>query len=225
MALATWPRTRDLVANAIEMHGGRGRVNSRGHASSRGKRSGGRGHGRGRGRATSSPTPKPRVGDTVSVVEKANYGTDLRTVGTVSRLLTRAPQHPRGFKVMLSDGTVGRCTELLERGAPPPPQQQRRPQKSESDEYLESLLVPPPPGIRLRDWEERQSRQRAPPPQMRARPMRTPRPYTLWLSAGLSDAERAAAAAAVEAIAGSSAVGSLAPFAHSRRSMLIEGAP
>jgi len=158
------------------------------------------------------------------VVEKANYGTDLRTVGTVSRLLTRAPQHPRGFKVMLSDGTVGRCTELLERGAPPPPQQQRRPQKSESDEYLESLLVPPPPGIRLRDWEERQSRQRAPPPQMRARPRRTPRPYTLWLSAGLSDAERAAAAAAVEAIAGSSAVGSLAPFAHSRRSMLIEGA-
>ena len=77
----------------VMMRGGRG--------GSRSGRGGGRGGGRarsrgggGRGRPTSSPTPKPGVGDKVSVVEKANYGTDLRTIGVVSRVLTRAAQHP-----------------------------------------------------------------------------------------------------------------------------------
>ena len=37
-----------------------------------------------------SPTKKPEVGDAVSVVEKANYGTDKRSTGVVKRVLTNS---------------------------------------------------------------------------------------------------------------------------------------
>ena len=48
-------------------------------------------------RTSPSPTRKPREGERVSVVQKADYGTDNRVVGTVARVLTRAAEHPRGF--------------------------------------------------------------------------------------------------------------------------------
>ena len=127
-------------------------------------RSGGRGKGRGgargsRGRGRggrSSPTPKPCTGDLVSVVEKANYGTAIRTNGTVARVLTRSAEHARGFKVMLEGGVVGRCTTLIERrasasGDDKPPTRTTS-SASSSDDYLASIdLLPPPPGQRLRD--------------------------------------------------------------------------
>ena len=60
----------------------------------------------------SSPTAKPRVGDFVAVVEKKNYGTSIRIEGVVSRVLTKSAAHRHGFKVMLTTGVVGRCTEI-----------------------------------------------------------------------------------------------------------------
>ena len=36
------------------------------------------------------------------------------TVGIVQRLLTNASNHPRGIKVMLSDGQVGRVRRILD---------------------------------------------------------------------------------------------------------------
>jgi len=62
----------------------------------------------------SSPTRKPREGERVSVVQKADYGTAKRAVGTVARVLTRAAEHPRGFKVELVGGVVGRVCEVVE---------------------------------------------------------------------------------------------------------------
>ena len=62
----------------------------------------------------SSPTRKPREGERVSVVQKADYGTDRRVVGTVARVLTRAAEHPRGFKVELVGGVVGRVCEVVD---------------------------------------------------------------------------------------------------------------
>lgn len=149
------------ISRSLVVMRGRGRVNARGRARGRGSGSSGRGRGRGR-RASSSPTPKPAVGDKVSVVEKANYGTELRTVGTVARVLTRAANHPRGHKVMLQNGVVGRCTQLIER-VDSVEEAIRAPPSSEgemsSEEYLASIdLTPPPPGIRLRDVEARRSR-------------------------------------------------------------------
>ncbi len=58
-----------------------------------------------------------RPGMRVEVVEKQNQGTGARTEGVVARLLTKSPNHPRGIKVMLEDGTVGRVQAILERGA------------------------------------------------------------------------------------------------------------
>jgi uncharacterized repeat protein (TIGR03833 family) len=129
--------------------------------------SGGRGRQRSSSRTRTSPTPRPRVGDTVSVVQKQYYGTDERSVGIVARVLTRAAEHPRGHKVRLEDGIVGRCTELLQRGTARPeetsraearycnrgPAAMRRSDEPSSDDMLAELFETPAPGIRLRDVE------------------------------------------------------------------------
>ena len=48
------------------------------------------------------------IGSTVSVVQKHHQGTDVLTSGIVSEILTNSDYHPRGIKVRLVDGTVGR---------------------------------------------------------------------------------------------------------------------
>jgi uncharacterized repeat protein (TIGR03833 family) len=48
------------------------------------------------------------IGSEVSVVQKQDQGTDRRTSGIVSEILTNSAYHPRGIKVRLVDGTVGR---------------------------------------------------------------------------------------------------------------------
>lgn len=47
-------------------------------------------------------------GDAVWVVEKENYGTQDYTQGIVAEILSPREYHPRGIKVRLTDGTVGR---------------------------------------------------------------------------------------------------------------------
>jgi uncharacterized repeat protein (TIGR03833 family) len=48
------------------------------------------------------------IGLEVSVVLKKDQRTSKRTVGKVKKLLTSSAFHPRGIKVMLEDGKVGR---------------------------------------------------------------------------------------------------------------------
>lgn len=48
------------------------------------------------------------VGSTVDVVLKLDQPTGKLTRGVVARVLTRKENHPRGIKVMLSSGLVGR---------------------------------------------------------------------------------------------------------------------
>lgn len=57
-----------------------------------------------------------RPGLRVRVVEKQNQRTGKLTEGLVHRILTNAPTHPHGIKVMLDNGVVGRVKEIL--GAP-----------------------------------------------------------------------------------------------------------
>ena len=95
---------------------------------------------------------KPAVGDVVAVVEKVNYGTDVRSVGVVARVLTRSAEHARGFKVMLATGVVGRCTEIRQRvAAETAPPNHLDPVVGSSEDYLAAIALPPPPGMRLRD--------------------------------------------------------------------------
>lgn len=53
------------------------------------------------------------IGSYVAVVQKQHQRTGELTEGHVKRLLTSAPKHHRGIKVMLEDGTVGRVKEIL----------------------------------------------------------------------------------------------------------------
>ncbi|OGC60217.1 hypothetical protein A2890_01760 [candidate division WWE3 bacterium RIFCSPLOWO2_01_FULL_53_14] len=53
-----------------------------------------------------------KIGQKVWAIEKRNYGTEDLTEGVVQRILTSAPFHPRGIKVMFEDGTVARVQRL-----------------------------------------------------------------------------------------------------------------
>ena len=54
-----------------------------------------------------------RLGAAVWIIEKKNYGTDNYTQGIVKDVLTPRGEHPRGIKVRLTDGTVGRVQWVM----------------------------------------------------------------------------------------------------------------
>ena len=53
------------------------------------------------------------IGITVDVVLKKDQRTTTLTRGVVKRLLTNSAVHPRGIKVMLEDGQVGRVQAII----------------------------------------------------------------------------------------------------------------
>jgi uncharacterized repeat protein (TIGR03833 family) len=55
-----------------------------------------------------------RPGVQVWVIEKENYGTTNYKQGFVQDILTSIANHPRGVKVRLTDGTIGRVQWLVE---------------------------------------------------------------------------------------------------------------
>ena len=68
------------------------------------------------GREDVMPTPSRSEispGVRVSIVEKQNQRTGLRTEGVVARILTKSASHPHGIKVMLTDGRVGRVQTIV----------------------------------------------------------------------------------------------------------------
>jgi len=54
-----------------------------------------------------------RPGMMVDIVLKQDQRTGKRTRGVVKDILTNSPRHPRGIKVRLQDGRVGRVMEIL----------------------------------------------------------------------------------------------------------------
>lgn len=55
------------------------------------------------------------IGRGVWIIEKENYGTDKYKQGIVQNILTSSRSHPRGIKVRLTDGSVGRVQWLMEK--------------------------------------------------------------------------------------------------------------
>ena len=53
-----------------------------------------------------------RPGLRVKVVQKQHQRTGELTEGMVRDILTKSASHPRGIKVRLEDGTVGRVKEI-----------------------------------------------------------------------------------------------------------------
>ncbi|TKB98867.1 YwbE family protein [Pedobacter cryophilus] len=56
-----------------------------------------------------------KIGALVNIVLKKDQRSGELTEGIVKRILTSAPKHHRGIKVMLDDGQVGRVQEILEK--------------------------------------------------------------------------------------------------------------
>lgn len=54
-----------------------------------------------------------KIGAVVNVVQKQDQGTGKLTQGVVTRILTNSPNHPRGIKVKLESGIVGRVQEII----------------------------------------------------------------------------------------------------------------
>ena len=50
------------------------------------------------------------IGTSTSVIQKHDQGTGRLTSGTIAEILTNSTFHPRGIKVRLEDGTVGRIS-------------------------------------------------------------------------------------------------------------------
>lgn len=55
-----------------------------------------------------------KIGTKVMVVQKQDQRTGKLTEGTVQRILTNSQNHPRGIKVMLNNGIVGRVQSVIE---------------------------------------------------------------------------------------------------------------
>ncbi|MTI81227.1 MAG: YwbE family protein [Firmicutes bacterium] len=53
------------------------------------------------------------AGITVDIVLKKDQRTGKRTRGIVKDILTNSPKHPRGIKVRLVDGQIGRVQEII----------------------------------------------------------------------------------------------------------------
>jgi uncharacterized repeat protein (TIGR03833 family) len=100
------------------------------------------------------------IGSEVSVVKKQDQGTGRLTQGIVSEILTNSAYHPRGIKVRLVDGTVGRISDgmqetesysAMEDTAPAPPR------RSLADFMLPEAPVPsrtidPPSAETTAEW-------------------------------------------------------------------------
>lgn len=55
-----------------------------------------------------------KPGMRVQIVQKQDQRSGKLTDGIVKRLLSNSANHPRGIKVMLEDGTVGRVQNICE---------------------------------------------------------------------------------------------------------------
>lgn len=54
------------------------------------------------------------IGSKVQVVQKQDQRTGRLTEGIVMKILTKSPNHPRGIKVMLEGGIVGRVQKICD---------------------------------------------------------------------------------------------------------------
>lgn len=54
-----------------------------------------------------------KIGVRVRVVQKADQPSGRLTEGVVKDILTPSPEHPRGIKVRLASGIVGRVKDII----------------------------------------------------------------------------------------------------------------
>lgn len=75
----------------------------------------------------------PKSGERVRIVQKKDYVSGQLTEGIVKDVLTSKQFHPRGHKVRLSDGTIGRVQEFADQKKEEPSSPQITYRTSEDD--------------------------------------------------------------------------------------------
>lgn len=70
-----------------------------------------------------------KIGDRVKILQKKDYESEEITEGVVKRILTSKPVHPRGIKVMLASGVVGRVQALGDNPVVPLDESDSEPEK------------------------------------------------------------------------------------------------
>ncbi|HSX58086.1 MAG TPA: DUF2196 domain-containing protein [Candidatus Saccharimonadales bacterium] len=84
---------------------------------------------------------RPKPGDKVFVIQKKDYGTEDYVEGIVKDVLTSKPVHPRGHKVRLTTGVIGRVQKFSDQASVTPiqPKYQNR-ESNEPTVDLPSVL-------------------------------------------------------------------------------------
>lgn len=59
---------------------------------------------------------RPKPGDKVYIIQKSNYGSEDYDLGVVKDVLTSKSEHPRGHKVRLTTGIIGRVQKFADQG-------------------------------------------------------------------------------------------------------------
>jgi uncharacterized repeat protein (TIGR03833 family) len=54
-----------------------------------------------------------KIGQLVEIVQKQDQQSGSLTEGIIKRILTKAPFHPHGIKVLLDSGEVGRVKNII----------------------------------------------------------------------------------------------------------------
>lgn len=89
-----------------------------------------------------SRAPKP--GEKVYIIQKVNYGTENYDLGIVKDVLTSRPMHPRGHKVRLTNGIIGRVQKFFDAGEVTPVQPKYETREAiEQPENLPNFLPDP----------------------------------------------------------------------------------
>lgn len=87
---------------------------------------------------------KPRPGEKVFIIQKVDYGTEDYVEGVIKDVLTSRSEHPRGHKVRLTSGEIGRVQKFADQGevTPRQPKYERR-ENSETQENIPTILPDP----------------------------------------------------------------------------------
>lgn len=82
---------------------------------------------------------RPKPGDKVFIIQKKDYGTEDYVEGIVKDVLTSKPNHPRGHKVRLTTGEIGRIQKFSDQkdATPVQPKYESNP---EPEKIIPSIL-------------------------------------------------------------------------------------
>ena len=86
---------------------------------------------------------RPKRGDKVFVIQKKDYGSEDYVEGVVKDVLTSKQNHPRGHKVRLTTGEIGRVQKFSDQGSVTP--RQPKYERNESNEPDLPSVLPSDP--------------------------------------------------------------------------------